>query len=406
MRLLTLLILGLWFNVCYASLLWHTKTTGPITGAPKVFKQKLYVTSGKLLSIYSLTGQLISSNELPATSFSEPNIDNDGIYVLTTSGVVCYDHLGNVQWFFRSEDRPLMIEGETWGWGKGKVADMWAIYRSAPVINGNTVIFANSNGTYALDKYSGKQLWHQATGVTHTKPAINKNTVVVGSWNNTLYTLALDTGTIKWQFTARTPQGRMGNWQGWQGFNLSPLIHENTVYVGSRGTYFYALDLASGNERWSTQYSATWIGSSAVFHNNQIYFGTSDGYSLVGLHAKRGAQTLLHLNDFYNFATPAAHGDHIYYGSMSGQVYQVNTKTMQGRQVFATPESKRNYNKLVKDTGGLKLNYSAGDNYNYRNAKKDIDAMFNKLNSILSMTIYQNLLFIGTANGDIYTVEI
>jgi len=62
----------------------------------------------------------------------------------------------------------------------------------------------------------------------------------------------------------------------------------------------------------------------------------------------------LYLNDFYNFSQPEVSNDTIYFGSVSGQVYAVNTNTMQGEKIFSTPESLASYAALVKEEGGVK----------------------------------------------------
>jgi outer membrane protein assembly factor BamB len=326
--------------------------------------------------------------------------------LLADNGLHAINHKGESQWFFASKDKSWTINGETWGWGNQQVKDIWAWYRSAPTIANDKIIFGNANGTFAVSKSTGKQIWHVDTGVTHTKPAYENNVVVVGSWNNNLYGIDVEQGKITWQFSGRIPQGSMNNWDGWNGFNLSPIIHENTVYVGNRGSYFYAIDLEKGIEKWSSQYAATWVGSPAVEHNGEVYFGTSDGFSLVGLNAERGAQTLLFLNDFYNFAQPQVNNSTVYFGSVSGEVYAVDRKSMQGKKIFSTPESVQNYAEMVKEEGGVKNLYSNGADYNYVNSVKDINRMHVKLNAILSMTLSEDTLYVGTVNGTLYALSL
>ena len=67
--------------------------------------------------------------------------------------------------------------------------------------------------------------------------------------------------------------------------------------------------------------ASTWIGSPAIHSNGVIYFGTSGGFSLVGLDAKTGSQKLLQVNDFYNFAQPQANADRVFFATVSGQLY-------------------------------------------------------------------------------------
>ncbi|MEW6991924.1 PQQ-binding-like beta-propeller repeat protein [Colwelliaceae bacterium 6441] len=404
MKYQLLMLLSVFFSTLVnANVKWQFDSQGLISAKPLVHQEHIYLMSGKSLKVLNQKGQLTWQYALKSHTFSEVAIENNHIYLLADNGLHAINKQGELLWFFETQDRNRMLNGETWGWGKKEVKDIWAWYRSSPIIVGDKVIFGNANGTFAIDKQTGQKIWHVDTGVTHTKPAFENNVVVVGSWNNNLYALDINTGEIKWQFEARVPNKL---WEGWNGFNLDPLIFEGSVYVGSRGAYFYALDLQNGSEKWSSKFSNTWIGSAAVEHQGKIYFGTSDGFSLIGVDAKKGAQTLLYINDFYNFAQPQASDNTIYFGSVSGQIFAVNTHTMQGEKIFSTPESIINYADLVNEEGGLKSKFSLGDNYSYETSAKDVQRMLNKLNSILSITLHKNTLYITTAKGTLYALAI
>lgn len=387
----------------HAKLEWQYQSKGQISGKPIIYLNKIYFTSDDSLRVLNKNGQLKWQYDLGAKSKSEVAIDDTGIYVLADNGLHALSHSGVKLWHFKTQDSDWEINGLTWGWGSNKVKDIWAWYRSAPIIKDNSLFFGNSKGTFAIDKQNGELLWQADTGVVHTKPALADNILVVGSWNNHLYGLNVETGDILWTFKGRVPSKE---WDGWNGFNLSPVILKSTIYVGSRGSYFYAIDVTSGKERWSSQYANTWIGSPAVQHQGKLYFGTSDGYSLIGLDASGGSQSLLYLNDFYNFAQPQVWQNSVYFGSVSGQIHKVNIKDMQGESVFSTPESVKNYRDVVKESGGLKVLFATGDKYNYLNSQKDVERMLNKLGSILSITINDGVLYAGTSNGTLYALTL
>lgn len=386
-----------------AKLQWQYQSNGLISGKPTIYQNNIYFTSEHSLLVLHKGGQLIWQYDLDAISKSEVAVDDSGIYVLADNGLHALSHTGTKLWHFKTHDNNWEINGLSWGWGNNQVKDIWAWYRSAPVIKNDSLYFGNSKGTFAINKINGEMIWHADTGVTHTKPALAQNTLVVGSWDNHLYGIDSKTGSTKWKFEGRVPSK---DWNGWQGFNLSPVIAEGKVYAGSRGSYFYAIDLESGKEQWSSQYANTWIGSAAFEHQGHLYFGTSDGYSLVGLNAKTGAQSLLYLNDFYNFAQPQVFDNYVYFGSISGQIHKVNIKDMKGNKIFSTPESNENYRDLVKEDGGLNIFFAKGENYNYQNSQKDVDRMLSQLGSILSITINKGVLYAGTSNGTLYALDL
>lgn len=396
----------LFSSLTFAKVEWQFKTQDRVTGQPVIYKNLVYVLAGQSLSVLNKSGSLQWQYPLKSKTYSKVTIENDTIYLLADNGLHAITMKGEKKWFFATTDTALSIEGETWGWGTGKFVDPWSWYRSSPIIVKDKVIFGNANGTYALSSQTGEKLWQLKTGVTHTKPVYHEGIVVIGSWDNHLYGLNENDGSIKWKFTSRTPQGAMADWNGWQGFNLDPIIYNGMVYVGNRGSYFYAINAKTGIEQWSSQYAGTWIGSAAVENNGEIFFGTSDGYSLVGLNAKTGSQTLLNLNDFYNFAQPQVNDTTVYFATVSGQLFAVNRETSQSELIFSTPSSKKNYATAVKKNGGLKRQYGVNGNYSNATEIKDIDYMHKQLDSILSVTLDGKMLYLGSANGNVYAISL
>jgi hypothetical protein len=65
-----------------------------------------------------------------------------------------------------------------------------------------------------------------------------------------------------------------------------------------------------------------------------------------------------------------------------------------------------NAKELIKNDGGLKRIHSLGDNYNHENAAKDVLRMKDKLDSILSLTLDENTLYLGSSNGKIYAIKL
>jgi outer membrane protein assembly factor BamB len=384
---------------------WQFETKGMISGNAVVSRETVLVAGGSQLHMLDKSGKLLWIYDAGASTFSTPASSADAIYMLADNGLHAINRKGERLWHFESSDAPLEVEGVTMGWGEGRFVDPWAWYRSAPVLAGNRVVFGNQNGTYAVDAKKGDQIWHAKTGTTHTEPVVHEGTVVIGSWDNHLYGLSLENGTQSWKVESRLPGGEMAGWLGWEGFNLDPVIHEGVIYVGNRGTYFYALDANSGTEKWSTKHATSWVGSPAIISDEVIYYGMSDGYSLMGLETRMGNQSLLFRNSFYNFARPQADKHHVFMASVSGELFAIDKATGKGRKVFATEASKANLPKLQSADGGLEYLY-AKEGYTHDNATRDVKRMLSELDSLLSLTLDGNTLYAGSAGGTLYAIPV
>jgi len=398
-------LLFLFASTAHGDLLWQFATDGAVAGNPVVRQDSVYVAGGARLYVLNRKGELQWSYDAGAPSRSTVDLAGDVVYLLADNGLHAVDGSGQRLWLFETRDGPFEVEGTTMGWGEGLRTDPWAWYRSAPLVVGDKVVFGNRQGTYALDARSGKQLWHAATGTTHTRPAHHDGIVVVGSWDNHLYGLNITDGSIAWKVAARLPGGEMAGWLGWEGFNLDPVIDEGVVYAGSRGTHVYAIRAESGIEKWSWKHPSSWVGSPAMVSDGVVYFGMSDGNSLIGLETRAGNQSLLFRNRFYNFARPQANARQVFLASLSGELFAIDKSSGQGKRIFATPASQANLAELQSPTGGLNYLYSA-EGYTHENAAKDVNRMLSLLDSLLSLTLDGDTLYAGSANGKVYAVSV
>jgi outer membrane protein assembly factor BamB len=405
LRLLTILLF-LVSSAAHGELLWQYSAGGMIAGNPVVHQESVYVTGGSSLHVLNKKGELQWAYDAAAPTRSTVAVADDAIYILADNGLHALDKAGKRLWLFETGDGPFEVEGTTMGWGEGKSTDPWAWYRSAPLIVDGKVVFANRQGTYALDAKTGEKLWHAKTGTTHTRPVFHEGIVVVGSWDNHLYGLHISDGSIAWKVVSRLPGGEMAGWLGWEGFNLDPVLHDGVVYAGNRGTHFYAIDAKSGTEKWSWKHPSSWVGSPAVVSDDVIYFGMSDGYCLIGLETRMGNQSLLFRNRFYNFARPQANGDQVFMASISGELFAVEKSTGRGQRIFATQDSKTNLADLQSPTGGARFPHSAEGGYTHENATKDVKRMLSMLDSLVSLTLDGDTLYAGSANGNLYALSI
>jgi len=132
-------------------------------------------------------------------------------------------------------------------------------------------------------------------------------------------------------------------------FLASPIVSGDTVYVGGGNHFFYALDLATGNEKWLFQTGGRVQGSAAV-SNGSVFFESydSDFYCLDAatgklkwkfktegerrfaakhLHgAEPAAETMPDPFDFY-LSSPVVANGLVYFGSGDTNIYALDAST-------------------------------------------------------------------------------
>jgi outer membrane protein assembly factor BamB len=104
----------------------------------------------------------------------------------------------------------------------------------------------------------------------------------------------------------------------------SPVVVNGTVYVGSADKNLYALDVASGQQRWvfATQ---DWIVSAVAYAGDRVIVASQDSrLHVVG--AESGRQRLIYETGIGRHigAAPVVHGDRVYFCSVGGRVWAID----------------------------------------------------------------------------------
>ncbi|GAB3013085.1 outer membrane protein assembly factor BamB family protein [Bowmanella dokdonensis] len=389
-----------------AELLWEYQSGGPVTAPPLITNKGLFLAAGQAVHHLDKRGALLNRLPLDEDVRSTPVIHQGLLLVHGKGGLFAFSADGSQLWHHASQDGPLMVAGETWGWGEGVYADPWAWYRSGVAVKDNTAFYSDSGGTYAVELKTGKRLWHRDTGQTHTTPVVGDDAVFAASWNNSLYALSPANGEILWRFDADLPAGQFSGWAGWQGLNLTPTLNGKAIYLGSRGTYLYKLAASSGKEIWRVKHASTWIGSPAMVFDNTLYYGLSDGTALVGQALDSGNLTHLVQSPHLIFAPPVQVDGRIYFATLSGELFEYMPGTGQRRRLYQTRASADHYPRHVKAGGGP--NYLPADPQlsPHQATVKQVQVMLREMDSILSLTTDGQQLYLGTATGRLLAIRI
>src|SRR5581483_492516 len=191
--------------------------------------------------------------------------------------------------------------------------------------------------------------WKFKTGdVVHASPAIADGTVFIGSWDSYFYALDAATGKEKWRFKT----GEDHEIYNQVGIQSSAAVANGMVYFGCRDSHLYALDAATGEKRWAFDGKGSWVVGSPAVRDGKVYFPTSDSSLLYEVDAKSG--TVLRSTSFhrwYLYSSPALAGDILYIGSTQGTLAAVGLAEFKPLWTYQTDASKQHGAEYVKPDG-------------------------------------------------------
>ena len=181
----------------------------------------------------------------------------------------------------------------------------------------------DNKGSYASrDIEEGVALsWtSQADYQVSSSPVVVNNTVYLGSKKKKLYALNSKTGQQEWEFNT---QSRIIS---------TPAVNEGTVYFGTAAQetetgWFYAVDAESGQKIWQLQTEGAIYYSSPKFATNTLYFGDKKG-NLYAVNSKTGQpKWKFEAASAIMYSTPAVTENNVVIGTVNGELYAVNKET-------------------------------------------------------------------------------
>jgi len=177
---------------------------------------------------------------------------------------------------------------ETWSFSTG--APVYA----APLVAGDSVYVGSDDACfYALNAKSGELRWKFKTaGPVRSLPAVASDSVYFASDDGFLYALDPRTGELRWKFDTKgalVPHSVLGPGdEKWDYLQSSPVVSDGTVFIGSSNSNLYAIDGATGTEKWHYTSGDT-IRSSPAVYRDTVYFGSWD-HNVYAVSAKSGEE--------------------------------------------------------------------------------------------------------------------
>lgn len=155
-----------------------------------------------------------------------------------------------------------------------------------------------------------KLVWRFDTGgEVYSSPAIANGVLYVASKDGILYALDAATGAERWRFEISEYVTRS-----------SPAVVDGTVFVGG-GFAFHAINAATGQERWSVP--IRYAGQASPTIASGVAIVTSQEGWIYALDVATGETVWRTATDGLAFGAPAIIGDQVIYGTDNGVVNKV-----------------------------------------------------------------------------------
>ena len=166
--------------------------------------------------------------------------------------------------------------------------------------------------------------WEFATGgaINMSSPAVAGGTAYIGSQDGKLYAVDIATGRQKWAFNAG---GRIES---------SPAVAQGAVYFGAHNGKVYAVDAVRGDKLWEFATGDN-VESSPTVIDGVVYIG-SDDRRLYALDAATGRQKWAFQGERRFFSSPAVVAGMVFVGSDDSKLYALDVPTGAKRWEFLT----------------------------------------------------------------------
>jgi outer membrane protein assembly factor BamB len=207
-----------------------------------------------------------------------------------------------------------------------------SIKSSPAVVDGVVYVGSRDNFLYAIDINSGVKKWSFETGGDiFSSPAVVDGVVYIGSNDESLYAIDKDTGELTWRYETNSSVGS------------TPSVVDGVVFAGDNDGFPYAVDAIHGDLKWSTPTMPSYAFSSpspTVFEDIVCIGSRTHLYTFEKNTGKLGRKRdcmgdylpTININDC---STPTVVDGVIYFGTFSS-LSAYSTKNCKFRWSFET----------------------------------------------------------------------
>jgi outer membrane protein assembly factor BamB len=222
------------------------------------------------------------------------------------------------------------------------------------------VYVAMNQFVHAIQVENGLQRWQfpaepQGGFTTYAAPELSEDgQLIVGGYNNSLYSLNPETGAQNWQYTGAGnrfigsalevggqifapnadhklyilgSQGQLVRTFATLDPQWSQPVSDGiAVYLPSMDHFLYALDAQSGEELWKVDLEATIVGSPVLAEDGMLYVGTLD-HTLFAVDTTSHREVWRLATQGWVWATPLLVDGQLFFGDLDGIFYGVDAAT-------------------------------------------------------------------------------
>ena len=303
-------------------------TGGPIRATPVVRDDTLYLASGDgtLYALDAHTGAERWRHRTQGALTASPATDGRLVWLVTHDGRLrALDaHSGAMRW-----ERAL---GADIGQGH-----YWDYFQSSPVVAGGAVVVGSGDGhVLAFDAATGRARWrHDALARVRSSVAVGAGLVVFGTTAGHVRAVDAKDGTLRWDFASEGAAHKFADaGNDTTAIVDSPVIAGDEVVVGGRDGFIYALELASGRQRWRTTHDgSSWILGGA-WDGEHVLIASGSAALVQAADPRDGSQAWRFATRSAVFSSVTVAGDTLLFSDFSGTAYAIDRRSGAGRWRF------------------------------------------------------------------------
>ena len=314
------------------------KTGGPIRSSAVLAQGVLFFGSGDgyLYAVESSTGKERWRFKTEGAVHSSSAVADGIVYVSSRDGNVygVDAATGKQVWKFKmGKDLPY--------------ANGFDYYLSSPVIFGGLLYAGGGDGyLYAFDVRTRKIVWkYNARTRIRSTPAVEGSTVFVGTMDGYLLALDRNKGSLRWEFATLGSTLKIEDY-GYDRTALvsSPSVSNGVVTVGCRDGFLYAVDAATGKQKWSNNHEISWVLSTPAVDDGKVFVGSSDAQFFQAVDHATGQEVWRYKGGGPIWSSAAIAGSMLYFGVNDGHIVAVDKKSgvekwryKTGDRIFSSP---------------------------------------------------------------------
>jgi outer membrane protein assembly factor BamB len=307
---------------------WSAQLDGRVDSSPAVSNGVVYVGSsgGSVYAVEASTGHIVWQRRLGGPVTSSPCVADGLVFVgcVDTFAYALDARTGTVVWRHRTDGpitaSPAFLEGTTY----------WA---STP------------GRVFAIGLADGAEMWRRELGVrVIASPCVGSGALYIGDLGGTLHALRLADGAPVWRYEAWGPPGGPKD-----RFLATAALVDSVLFIGTQDMWhgepappeadpdlhLQAVDVATGQARWTLKMPGSVMGSPAV-GDGTVYAAGNEGYpssraAVYGVDAATGQPRWRWPEKSVEAAVvhtaPAVAGEMLYLADLDGTVYIFNRLT-------------------------------------------------------------------------------